>query len=115
MAFGTKLLFEPMRSSAFGSVGASYTVIGTPFDNKIHIILANNSTDVGVILSFDGVNDHIFVPPFGNIVLDVATNKTNRIGLFISKYCSVYQKRANAGTAPTEGAVYISVGYASGE
>lgn len=115
MGYGRKLLFEPIRSSAYSAIGSSYTAIGNPFDNQIRLFIINNDTDAPVFISFDGTNDHIFVPSFGHIVLDIAGNRVTEGGFFLSKRCDVFQKKADASLSPTTGSLYISAGYALGD
>lgn len=109
MSLAIRLLPEPLRSSAFGAVGAPYSAVGTAFAHPISIILIQNATDAGALFSLNGVDDHFFIPGGGFVLLDLTTNKTVSTGAFIGQGTIVYVKRA-AG-APTTGSVYVSVLY----
>ena len=115
MAFGIRILPETLRTLAFGGIAAGYTAVGTAFTHPIRIIMITNTTDVGVIISWNGVNDHIALPAGGFILLDVMSNKANSINssAFIAEGTIIYAKR-EAG-APASGNVYVSVFYALGD
>lgn len=97
---------EPLRSIAFGSIGAAYTAIGTPLAHPSHIIHIQNTTDQGMLISYDGSTDHEFVGADGFILLDISTNRTRSEGFFFPVGMSVYVKEA--GAAPSIGTVYVS-------
>lgn len=108
--FSTRLRVEAARSLAFGSVGASYTAVGSAFLHPISILYILNSTNESVWISFDGVVDHAPIPAGSFLLLDLTTNKANAIGVFVEKGTQMYTKRLSG--APTSGAVYISSFYA---
>jgi hypothetical protein len=100
-----RLLAEPLRSLAFGSISGTYAGVGTAFANPCRIIHITNTTDVLLIYSFDGINDHFVVAANGFILLDVTTNHSTVGGSFtISQGQRVYVKGA-----PTLGSTYLSV------
>lgn len=102
-----RLLAEPLRSLAFGSISGTYAGIGTVLSNPCRIIHFTNTTDVLLTLSFDGVSDHFVLPANGFLLLDVTSNKTVTGGSFtISQGQRFYAKGA-----PTLGAVYIAAFY----
>ena len=112
MASGTSFLiragWEPVRSLAFGSIGASYTAVGTPLAHPIRTVLIQNLTDAVVMVSFDGVNDHFPMPAFGYFVWDVTANKTREEGFFLGEDDTLYVKEIGT---PTTGSFYFSVVY----
>ncbi len=102
-----RLLAEPLRSLAFGSISGTYAGIGTSFANPCRIMHILNTTDVVLTFSMDGVNDHFVVAPNGFILLDITTNKTQVGGsLVISQGQRIYVKGS-----PTLGSVYLAVFY----
>lgn len=109
MSLAIRLVPETLRTTAFGAIGAGYAAVGTPLAHPCSIFLIQNATDVGILWSLDGVNDHFFTPASGFILLDLTTNKTLPQGAFISQNTTVYAKRS-AG-APGSGAIYVSVLY----
>lgn len=103
---------DPIRTLAFGSISGTYAAVGTPLINLTRLILFQNGTDVNVIFSFDSVNDHIFVPTNGFVLLDLNTNKdstTEVMGWYIQNGTQIYVKDASAAT--TSGSVYVSSFY----
>jgi len=112
MNLAKKLLFEPARSLAFGSVGAAYMGIGTAFDKPIRLIILQNLTDEVIWLSFDGIEDHIPLASISYIILDVTANKATEEGWFIGEGTRVYAKKLSG--APSSGAVYVSACYGKG-
>lgn len=112
MAFGTRVVFEPLRSVAFGGVNAAYTAVGTATTDHSRLISIFNSTDTDVLLSFDGSTDHMRIASGTGQVLDLSTNKIRDDGLFLAQGTIFYIKRA-AG-APSTGNVWIQVMAAAG-
>lgn len=104
----TRAAFEPLRSLAFGAVAAGYTAIGTPLLNPCRILTIVNTCNVGVILSLDGVTDHIIVPAGTAKVYDETSNRSASIqGFYIPQGTQFSVKREAA--APASGNVYIEV------
>jgi len=101
-----RLIPETLRSLAFGSIGAAYMGVGTAFTRPIRIIHIQNLTDVQVIISFDGVNDHLVLPRNGYLLLDVTANKTREQGFYIAEGTRVYAKEDSS--SPTAGGVYLT-------
>ncbi len=100
---------EPVRSLAFGSIGASYAAVGTAVDNEIRQFLIQNLTDVTLMFSFDGINDHFPIPSDGFFLDDIASNKSLLAQSWIlAKGTTLYVKRIGA---PSTGSVYFSVFY----
>lgn len=116
MAYGKRILAETLRSLAFGSIGASYTAIGTDptFNAPIRILSIKNLTDKDILFSYNAVNDHEVLPAMGGLVLDLTSNKANESGAFFAENTIVYAKQG-AGGAPTSGSVYVSAYYAKGD
>ena len=80
-----RLQFEPVRSLAYGSIGAGYMGVGTSLANPARQIFVQNLTDVTLMFSFDGVNDHFPLPSSGFLLLDITTNKTQSQGFYIAE------------------------------
>jgi len=105
-----KLLAEPMKTLASGSISGTYAGIGTAFDKPIRILILQNFTDEGVIFSFDGIDDHIPLPTSAYMIIDITGNKTGAGGgFFIAEGTRIYVKQL-AGV-PGSGSVYISALY----
>ena len=102
-----RLLPEPLRSLAFGSISGTYTGIGSAFANPVRIFYLYNDTDVLLTFSFDGVNDHQVLASKAFLLLDVTSNMTLTGGaLAIAQGTRIYVKGS-----PTTSSVYLSVYY----
>lgn len=110
-SFSVRLRAEPLRSLAFGSIGAAYMGIGTSFEHPIRQIILINNTDVNVVISLDGVNDHVVLISSSQIILDVTANKTREQGWYIAEGERLYVKEESS--SPASGSVYLSAFYGS--
>lgn len=106
--FKKRLQYENLRSLAFGSIGASYVIVGTAFANPISVFKIYNGTNQDVLFSTDGTNNKDVIPAGANFVLDITTNKSGEhAGLFFRKGDAVFIKQGAAG-APTSGSVFVT-------
>lgn len=112
MSRSIRLAPETVRSLAFGSIGAAYMGIGTTFIKPVRILVLQNLTDVSLMFSFDGINDHVPLPQSGYILLDATSNKAKEDGLFFAEGTRIYVK--NIGS-PTSGSVYVSTFYGAND
>jgi len=108
MAIEIRVKFEPVRSLAFGSIGAAYMGVGTPTDHPARMVLIQNFTDADLMFSFDGIEDHFPVKFDSSFILDVSSNKTIDTGFFIEQGSRLYVKEIDT---PTTGSVYFTVFY----
>jgi hypothetical protein len=107
-ALAIKIFPEAVRSLAFGSISGAYMGIGTPLANPSRIILIQNFTDASLMLSFDGVTDHVPIAADGFVLLDVTANKTVSQGFYIAEGTRFYVKEIGT---PSVGSIYISSFY----
>jgi hypothetical protein len=108
MSLAIRMLPEPVRSLAFGSISGTYAGIGTSFSNAIRIIFVQNLTDSTLMFSLNGIDDHFPLPANGFLLLDVTANKTLPQGAFIAEGTRIYVKEVGA---PSMGNVYVSTFY----
>ncbi len=108
-ALAIKLLPEAVRSLAFGSISGTYMGVGTPLSNPSRLILFQNFTDEAVMVSFDGITDHMPVAANGFVLLDITANKTVSQGFYIAEGTRFYIKQESS--APSSGNFYISTFY----
>ncbi len=111
MAYKIRFRMDTLRSLAFGGIGAAYAAIGASFANPVRIIKLTNLTNVSILFSFDGVNDHSILPSNSFTLYDLTTNKVRDDGFFVAQGTVVYAKQGPAG-APASGAVYVETVYA---
>lgn len=85
MSFAVIVLPEPLRSRSAGTFTGSYQSIGTPFDHQICLLKILNDTTVGVTVSWDGVNDHDYLPANSFSLYDITAQTQRESGIYISK------------------------------
>ena len=105
---GLKLRTEACRSTAFGSIGAGYSLVGSLITNPAQIVFIQNLTDALLWFSFDGVIDHFPLAAGGFLLVDVTTNKDNVQGYFLQALTGLYVKQL---AVPSAGAVYFTTFY----
>lgn len=105
MADSQRMVAEPIRSLASGSIVAGYTAIGGTLDHKLRILHVQNLTDALLMFSFNGDDDHFVLPAQGFMLLDVTANEVGARGLYISTETALFVKRIGT---PTTGTVYVS-------
>lgn len=108
MSLAIRLMLEPVRSLAFGSIGAAYMGVGTSIEKPARVFLIQNLTDESLMFSFDGIDDHLPLPRDGYFVFDIAANKTTESGFFLGEGTRLYVKEIGT---PTVGAVYFTTFY----
>lgn len=112
MSFGSRVTFEPIRELAFGSIGASYSAVGTLTVDYTRLVRFVNSTDVEVYISLDGSTNNIRLASGSFMLLDFTTNQVDEAGFFVAKGTVFYVKRVSG--APSSGSVWIEVVYGVG-
>lgn len=110
MSLAIKALFEPVRTLGFAAIGAAYVGVGTSINHPARIIFVQNFTDVPLMFSFDGINDHFPLASDSFLLLDLSANKTLDTGYFIAQGDRLYVKDIG-GAAPASGDVYFSIVY----
>jgi len=101
-----------LRSLAFGSIGASFLPIGTPFAHPMRIIKIINTANTDMIISYDNVNNNDYVPAGGFTLYDLTTNNNESAGWFFKIGTQVSVKYASA---PSSGSVFVVALYGEGE
>lgn len=112
-ALSLQLMAEPLRSLDYTAISGTYSGIGTSISHAARILFVQNLTDVILLFSFDGVDDNFRLPPNGYILLDVASNKTEKQGWYIAQGQRFYVKQDTAG-APSYGTIDVTVFYGGG-
>ncbi len=108
--------FDTLRSLSSASVIGIYTAIGTSVQHNWRAFRITNNTDADILISFDGINDNVFVPMSRFVLYDLSTNEpptNDNDDLVIGLGTQLYAKLA--GAAATTGNVYLEAMYAKGE
>lgn len=110
MAFSVLLEAEPVRELGWASIagGGTYTAIGGAAAYPARMLLVQNFTDVNVMFSFNGVDDHFPLYQYSQFILDIASNKVVGNGFFLSRGQTLYVTQIGA---PSLGSVYLSLFY----
>lgn len=109
MSIAIRAHFEPLRELVFGGISGTYAGVGTAFSHPIRVIYIQNLTDVSMVFSLDGINDHFMLPMGGYVIFDVSSNKTVHQGFFFAEGTRVYVKQYSE--APTIGNVNVAAMY----
>jgi len=113
IASAQRVAFEDLRSLGFASIGSGYTAVGAAFANPVRILEIENTTDINLIISFDGVHDKTFIAANSFKIYDYDSNRNDMGGNFEQpKGTTLYVKQETV-TAATKGNVYVTVIYAS--
>jgi hypothetical protein len=106
------IAFEDLRSLGFASITASYVAVGVSFGNPIRILSLINTTDVDLLISFNGVDAKAVVAASSGKVYDFGTNKAAQSGVLeFPAGTRVYVKRESG--APASGTFYVEAVYAA--
>lgn len=100
---------EPLRSIDSGTLSNVYMGIGTPLEFPARVFQIQNTTDVDVLISWDGINDHQIIPSASFTLIDISANKVNDQGWYVTAGQRFYAKEAS--TPSSNGAVYLTVFY----
>ena len=109
MSLAIRLMAEPVRTVGFAAIGLAYTSIGTVMTRPIRMMILQNITNTAVMVSFDGVNDHLPLIPNGYIILDITSNKTIAQGFFLAEGQQLFVKQL--GVPAISGSVYLTTFY----
>src|SRR5271156_6361563 len=66
---------EVLRSKAASAFSGSYQTIGSPLVNPSRILKFTNDTNIEVLVSWDGTNDHEVLPADSFLLIDIAANR----------------------------------------
>lgn len=105
MSLSTRIAVEPVRSRGFATIGAGFLSVGDPLNHASGMLVFINDTDVTLMVSWNGVDDHQPVLP-GGFVQDITTNKTIDGGFYAAEGQQFYVR--HLGVAPTVGSFYIT-------
>ena len=70
-----KIYPDVLRSINSATFAGAYLALGTPFNFPIRILKIANPSNVDVTISWDGINDHDFVPAGSYMVYDLGCQK----------------------------------------
>jgi hypothetical protein len=107
-----RVRYEPLRSIGFADITADYQSVGLPFANPVRILKVTNLTNVNMLVSLNGIDDHDVVAANGFFLYDYSSNKANAAGLLEQPQGDrIYVKAED--DLPDVGNLYVTVVYAS--
>ena len=117
-----RIAFEELRLLPNGFIGVGYTIVPNGvfapagldlFAHPVRLIKVNNSTNINIIISYDGVHDHDYVQAGGAYVYDYGTNRAEPAeSLEQPESQGIWVKQASAAIA-TVGEIAVTVIYAT--
>ena len=108
-----RIAYEPLRSLGFAGIGIAYAGVGTALANPSRILSIYNTTDVNLVLSLNGVDDHAFISANGGKVTDFGANAAKQAGFAELPAGSRWYVRQEGADAATVGNIYIESVYLS--
>ncbi len=103
---------DTLRTLAFGSISGTYAAVGAVLAKTWRTFKITNNTNGDLLVSFDGINDNLFIPASSFTLYDLSTNAPNdtlQESLVLALGTQIYVKQS---TAPTSGAIWVEAFYA---
>ena len=102
----------PLQTLSYLLMSTTYVNIGTPLPFPARILQLQNTTDNDVLISWDGTNDHQFIPSGGFVLLDVTANKSvAQQAWYVGSKTQLYAKFTAGSSPASRGAVYLTTFY----
>lgn len=110
----TEARADVLRTVAFSGIAATYNPIGTAISHNWRVWRITNPSDGDLFISFDGVNDNLFIAAGTFVLYDISTNSDQdaSVPLSMSKGTQYYVRYS---TAPTTKGVYLEGFYQKGQ
>jgi hypothetical protein len=111
MVFAQTALFDTLRELAGTSVTGTYQLIGSVFSVNPRILGFNNSTDVDIYVSTDGINNNLRVASNSFKLYDIEMNKSSTGDNLFPKGSGILIK--TTGAVPTRGNFWVEALYSN--
>jgi hypothetical protein len=102
---------DTLRSLPFGSISGTYAPVGGSFQHNMRVVRLQNTTDVGITVSLDGINDNLYLPSQTFLLFDITTNRLENLTTF----CFQNGTQILVKGSPTMGAFYVECLYGQGD
>lgn len=96
----SRLVFDSLKKVEYNEIREGYKCFGPSLTKITHLICLKSSLDYPVFISFDGINDHIYLDP----------GETFKHNLILSVGTKIYYKMGPYGE-PSMGALYLTILY----
>lgn len=111
MPFSQAALFDNLRELAGTSVTGTYQAVGSVFTVNPRILAFNNSSDVDLYISTDGINNKLRIAANSFKLYDIEANKSSTGDNLIPIGSSILVK--TTGAIPTRGAFWVEAIYSN--
>lgn len=102
-----------MRSILFGSIGATFTAIGTPFGHAMRVLVFRNTSDADVYISFDGTTINDIIPAGSFSLYDITSDQDINEHFRYQENTQVFVEYVS--TPPSKGGLFLTAIYGKGE
>ncbi len=102
---------ETLRSIAASGFTGSYQTVGSVLAHPARILKFTNDTNVEVLISWDGTNNHEVLPADSFLLIDISANR--QISNIFSAAAGIQFYAKGASGMGNTGSFYISSYYAS--
>lgn len=85
---------DTIRSIDSATFTGAYQAVGIPLTRNIRLFKVVNDSSVPVTLSWDGINDHDYIPANAFSLYDITSDKVKDDGWFVSTGTQFYVKGA---------------------
>ncbi len=114
MANGMRIVAEQLRLIPFGDFAVGFVPVGSVFTHPIRILSIKNTTNVSVVISYDGSTIQEYLPSASGIVFDFTANSSpDGRYPFIAAGTTIYVGYDTV--APASGNVTVSAYYCVGD
>ena len=113
---GIRWTAEPLRNATAAAITAGagdFVPVGDQTLNPANQFYLLNFTDALLIVSFDGINDHLVMPQGTNFFDDVGSDKSNQAGALVLPANTQIWVAYSGIDNPTTGNFYASIFYAA--
>jgi hypothetical protein len=113
MVFSRIVRFDSYRTLAFGSISGTYAAVGTALEKPMRLLHFQNTSDVDLLISFDQVNDNLYLPAGSFALYDFNANQDPGADFKMQVGTQIYVKQASG--APGSGGIQVMAVYGMGE
>ena len=102
-----KVMFDPIRTEAFGAISNAFTALGTALEGPASAILFNNLTDAIIQISFNGTDVHMQLSATNSNGINFTDGGYSNSPLYMAANTQIYVRYI--GAAPTVQSFWIEV------
>ena len=113
MAYSKIVRFDVYRTVAFGAISGTFAAVGTALTKPIRLIKFTNTSNADLIISFDAVNNNIYLPAGSFDLYDLNANQDPTYDFKMQIGTQIYVKQASG--APSSGGIFVTGIYGVGE